>query len=257
MAAGTVSRGCRDGHFGELPLLERGTFVSPFLGESVQFTVPETLTLGRGHRWFLFPLLVGQQDRRPMAWEARLDAPSFPLDHDVRVRIKLAYRYGLENSYELVVEPESPKAGPFTRIEAKWVKGGDAVSTGSNQEVPIFYTRHHGQPKMLKPFVSAASGMARLSDEKFGHSRRLPRDLVTRSKRRDSAVGSSTGVPGIPELLAATLGQVRTLNIHQLPRVLEILALLHEDAPESIVTNFWRLMTRPLITAICIRRQLR
>jgi CspA family cold shock protein len=28
----------RDGHFGELPLLERGTFVDPFLGDAVQFT---------------------------------------------------------------------------------------------------------------------------------------------------------------------------------------------------------------------------
>lgn len=228
----------RDGHFGELPLLERGTFVSPFLGESVQFTVPETLTLGRGHRWFLFPLLVGQQDRRPMAWEARLDAPSFPLDHDVRVRIKLAYRYGLENSYELVVEPESPKAGPFTRIEAKWVKGGDAVSTGSNQEVPIFYTAPW-TAEDAKTFVSAASNLARLSDEKFGRFLfAVCRGIWSQGRSVATApLEVQQAFPGFRSSLLQTLGQVRTLNIHQLPRVLEILALLHEDAPESIVTQ--------------------
>lgn len=228
----------RDGHFGELPLLQRGTFVSPFLGESVHFTVPETLTLGRGHRWFLFPLLVGQQDRRPMAWEARLDAPSFPLDHDVRVRIKLAYRYGLENSYELVVEPESPNATPFTRIEAKWVKGGDAVSTGSNQEVPIFCTAPW-TAEDAKTFVSAASNLARLSDEKFGRFLfAVCRGIWSQGRSIATApLEVQQAFPGFRNSMLQTLGQVRTLNIHQLPRVLEILALLHEDAPESIVTQ--------------------
>jgi|JI9StandDraft_2_1071091.scaffolds.fasta_scaffold00020_46 cold shock CspA family protein len=228
----------RSGHFGELPLLEQGTFVDPFLGESVQFTVPETLTLGRGHRWFLFPLLIGQQDRRPMAWEARLDSPSFPLDHDVRVRLKLAYRYGLENSYELVVEPESLEVAPFTRIEAKWVKGGDAVSTGSNQEAPIFCTAPW-TAEDAKTFVSAASNLARLSDEKFGRFLfAVCRGIWSQGRSIATApLEVQQAFPGFRSFLLLTLGQARTLNIHQLPRVLEILALLHEDAPESIVSQ--------------------
>lgn len=228
----------RDGHFGELPLLERGTFVSPFLGESVQFIVSETLTLGRGHRWFLFPLLVGQQDRRPMAWEARLDSPSFPLDHDVRVRLKLAYRYGLENSYELVVEPESPKTAPFTRIEAKWVKGGNAASTGSKQEVPIFCTAPW-TAEDAKTFVSAASNLARLSDEKFGRFLfAVCRGIWSQGRSIATApLEVQQAFSGFRASLLLALGQMRTLNIHKLPRVLEILALLHEDAPESIVSQ--------------------
>ena len=154
------------------------------------------------------------------------------------MRIKLAYRYGLENSYELVVEPESPKAGPFTRIEAKWVKGGDAVSTGSNQEVPIFYTAPW-TAEDAKTFVSAASNLARLSDEKFGRFLfAVCRGIWSQGRSVATApLEVQQAFPGFRSSLLQTLGQVRTLNIHQLPRVLEILALLHEDAPESIVTQ--------------------
>lgn len=228
----------RDGHFGELPLLERGTFVSPHFGKPVQFTVPETLTLGRGHRWFLFPLLVGQQSRRPMAWAARLDSPTFPLDHDIRVRLKLAYRYGLENSYELVVEPESLEAPPFTCIEAKWVKGGDAASTGSNQEVPIF-CKALWTAEDAKKFISAASDLARLGDEKFGRFLfAVCRGIWSEGRSIATApLEVQQAFLGFRSSLLLALGQARISNIHQLPHVLEILALLHEDAPESIVSQ--------------------
>jgi len=228
----------RDGHFGELPLLARGTFVDPFLGESVTFIVPETLTLGRGHRWFSFPLLVGQQDRRPIAWEARLDAPSFPLDHDVRVRLRLAYRYGLDNSYELVVEPESLEKVPFTRVEAKWVRGGDATSDGSSQEVPIFCTAPW-TAEDAKTFASAASSLARLNDVKFGRFLfAVCRGIW--SQGRSIATGPQEvqqGFIGFRDTLLLALDQTQPFNVHQLPRVLEILVLLHEDAPESIVDH--------------------
>ncbi len=110
----------RDGHFGELPLLERGTFVDPFLGDAVRFKVPETLTLARGHRWFSFPLRVGRQGGRAVSWEARLDSAAFPLDHDVFARLTLTVlplRSG--NGYELPLwSSESADDAPFARVEA-------------------------------------------------------------------------------------------------------------------------------------------
>lgn len=106
--------------------------------------MPETLTLARGHRWFSFPLRIGRQGRRPVAWQARLDSAAFPLDHDVRARLKLSYRYGLDNSYELAVEPASADDAPFARVEAKWIRSGEdsssslaspshAISSGATQ----------------------------------------------------------------------------------------------------------------------------
>lgn len=225
----------RDGHFGELPLLERGTFIDPFLGESVQFTVPETLTLGRGHRWFSFPLRVGQQDRRPIAWEARLDSPAFPLDHDVRVRLKLAYRYGLDNSYELVVEPESQENATFTRVEAKWVKGGNTLSTGS-REAPVFYSAQW-TAEDARTFISATCSLARLNDEKFGRFLfAVCRGIWSQGRSIATAPQEvQQAFPGFRNSLLLALGKAQTFTVHHLPRVLEILALLHEDAPEDMV----------------------
>ena len=227
----------RDGHFGELPLLARGTFVDPFLGESVQFTVPETLTLGRGHRWFSFPLLVGQQDRRPIAWEARLDSPALPLDHDVRARLKLAYRYGLDNSYELIVEPESQESAPFLRLEAKWIKGGERFSATAAQVAPVFDTASWSS-KDAERFLKV---ITRCLNRPNGDDFEKIVVAITRicwSQGRSIATAPPAikeAFPVILEGLLLELGKITALDIKRVPRVLEVLTLLHEDAPEEIV----------------------
>lgn len=224
----------RDGHFGELPLLERGTFVDPFLGDAVQFTVPEDLMLGRRHRWFSFPLLVGRQGRRPVAWEARLDSPSFPLDHDVRARLRLFYRYGLDNSYELFVEPASPNDAPFARVEAKWVKGGEAATTALSRE-PLARERVPWRDGDAERLLDAARSIHRLSDE--GYAKRL--FGVTRACWSEGR-SLATAPAGVKRIFPTFCRQLldalpAELSVHDMPRALEVLALLHEDAPPEVV----------------------
>jgi cold shock CspA family protein len=224
----------RDGHFGELPLLERGTFVDPFLGDAMQFTVPETLTLGRGHRWFSFPLLVGRQGRRPVAWEARLDSPAFPLDHDVRARLRLSYRYGLDTSYELAVEPASPDDAPFARVKAKWIKGGEDATTSLARE-PLPLERRPWERVGTESFLDAARSLRHLHDERsakrlFGLTRACwseGRSLAT------APAGVQRMFSGFRDQLLGALPP--ELNVHDMPRALEILALLHEDAPTEVI----------------------
>jgi cold shock CspA family protein len=223
----------RDGHFGELPLLERGTFVDPFLGDAVQFTVPEDLTLGRGHRWFSFPLLVGRQGRRPVAWEARLDSPAFPLDHDVRARLRLSYRYGIDNSYELSVEPAFPDDAPFARVDAKWVKGGES-STATLPRDPLPLERATWDQAGTASFLDAARSLHRLGDE--GYARFL--FAVTRacwSQGRSLA----TAPLSVQRVFSSFCKQLldalpAELNAWEIPRALEVLSLLHEDAPAEV-----------------------
>ena len=224
----------RDGHFGELPLLERGTFVDPFLGDAVQFTVPEDLTLGRGHRWFSFPLLVGRQGRRPVAWEARLDSPAFPLDHDVRARLRLSYRYGLDNSYELSVEPASPDDSPFARVEAKWVKGGEAATTALTREpLPLEYMPW--EQRGTADFVDATRSLHRLGDEKYARFLfAVTRACWSQGRSLSTAPASVQRV--FPSFCRQLLDALPAeLSVHDIPRALEVLALLHEDAPPEVV----------------------
>ncbi|MEF8701259.1 MAG: DUF2357 domain-containing protein [Candidatus Accumulibacter sp. UW20] len=223
----------RDGHFGELPLLERGTFVDPFLGDAVQFTVPEHLTLGRGHRWFSFPLLVGRQGRRPVAWEARLDSPAFPLDHDVRARLRLSYRYGLDNSYELTVEPALPHDAPFARVEAKWIKGGE-IATALVAREPLPLERRPWDRVGTESFLNAARSL-HLHDER--NAKRL--FALTRacwSEGRSLATAPADVhrmFDGFRDQLLNALPP--KLSVHDMPRALEILSLLHEDAPTEVI----------------------
>ncbi len=224
----------RDGHFGELPLLDRGTFVDPFLGDAVQFTVPETLTLARGHRWFSFPLRVGRQGRRPVAWEARLDSAAFPLDHDVRARLKLSYRYGLDNSYELAVEPASADDAPFARVEARWIKGGEDPRLPSTRE-PLPLQRTPWDQAGTSSFLDAARSLHRLGDERYAKFL----FAVTRacwSQGRSLATAPPEVQRIFPDFCRQLLEALPPeLSIQEMPRVLEVLALLHEDAPPGVV----------------------
>lgn len=224
----------RDGHFGELPLLESGTFVDPFLGEAVQFTVPETLTLARGQPWFSFPLRVGRQGRRPIAWEARLDSAAFPLDHDVHARLKLSYRYGLDKSYDLAVEPASPDDAPFARVEAKWIKGGeDSKSPPTRQRLTLQCMPW--DPAGASSFLEAAGSLQRLGNEKYD------RFLFAVTRSCWSQGRSLTAAPpevqrNFPDFSRHLMEALPPeLNVEDIPFALEVLVLLHEDAPSEVI----------------------
>jgi len=230
----------RDGHFGELPLLERGTFVDPFLGDAVQFTVPETLTLARGNRWFSFPLLPGRQGRRPIAWEARLESPAFPLDHDVHACLKLSYRYGLDNSYELAVQPASADDAPFARVEAKWIKGGDNATTTLTRE-PLALERMPWELEGTAKFLDAARSLHRLDNEGYG------KFLFAVTRACWSHGRSLATAPAAVQHTFATFRKKLLdalppeMNAHDMPRALEVLSLLHEDAPPEVVGRLLKL----------------
>jgi cold shock CspA family protein len=223
----------RDGHFGELPLLERGTFVDPFLGAAKEFTVPETLTLARGHPWFSFPLLVGRQGRRPVAWEARLDSPAFPLDHDIRARLRLSYRYGFDNSYELAVEPASAEDAPFARVQAKWIKGGEGATAAGARE-PLQLEGRPWDRAVTESFLGVA-GSLNLRDERYA-KRLFGLTRACWSEGRSLA----TAPAGVQRMFADFRDQLLNalpprLSVHDMPRALEVLMLLHEDAPLEVV----------------------
>lgn len=225
----------RDGHFGELPLLERGTFVDPFLGEAVQFTVPESLTLGRGHRWFSFPLLVGRQGRRPVAWEARLDSPAFPLDDDVGARLRLSYRYGLDNSYELAVEPASEDDATFRPVKAKWVKGGEGSTTTLTRE-PLARSIKPWTAKEEKYFYDFVRNGCRRFFDNPGEHWRLDKVRTCWSEGRSLATAPRDVQRDFLVLRNQLLGSVpHDMSARDVPPALIVLSLFHEDAPQEVV----------------------
>ena len=232
----------RDGHYGELQLLERGMFVDPFLGKDEKFTIPEKLMLKRGELWYSFPLLIGRQDRRPIAWEARLESSAFPLDRDVDVELQLSYRYGDESSYELSVVPVAEKIAPFARIVAKWTNV-EATAVELLPREPFLFTSSNWETMDAKNFLYDARFVARIDDQRIS-------DSIYKTTRKCWSNGRSIATapvdvqqvfPSFRDHLFHIVSQSRIQAAHQIPRALEILVLLHADAPTDLIQLILRL----------------
>ena len=105
----------RDGFYDEFEIMG-ATDIDARLGEVRDVEIEETLTLPAGHAHYTLPLVAGRANRRPSQVDFRLDSSSFPLNADTPIRLRLHYRYGVENGYELTVVPEIPSSAPFQRI---------------------------------------------------------------------------------------------------------------------------------------------
>ena len=232
----------RDGHYGELQLLKSGMFIDPFLGKEEQFTIPEKLTLQSGKKWFSFPLIMGRQDRRPIAWEARLESSAFPLDRNVEVELQLSYRYGLENSYQLSVVPVAKDNAPFERIVAKWIRGRVSVNASSSNE-PFMFQSSPWVQEDSERFVSAVQSLARIDDDKFGKFLfAITRSCWSQGRSIASAPLNAQQVfPDFRDHLFHLVSQSSIQTAQKVPRALEILVLLHVDAPTKLIELLLRL----------------
>ena len=231
-----------DGHYSELQLLKCGVFIDPFLGKEEQFTIPEKLTLQSGKKWFSFPLLLGRQDRRPIAWEARLESSAFPLDRNVEVELQLSYRYGLENSYQLSVVPVAKEDAPFERIVAKWTSESMPINAPSSND-PITFQSLPWTETDSEKFVSATKSVTRIDDEKFGKFLfAITRGCWSQGRCIASAPLKVQQVfPSFRDYLFHIVSQSSIQTAKNIPRALEILVLLHEDAPSAVIGDLLRL----------------
>jgi len=223
----------RDGHFGELHLLDEDAVVDPFLGEARAFTVNEPLVLGRGQPWFSFPLLMGRSGTRPLAWEARVESTEFPLAENVPVSLRLEYCYGLEASYKLMLEPGAN--APFGRLQARWVTAAERGPRGDMAEVPssrlLTWTDED-----VRRFVEAAGKVSR-----GVHDERFRRYLYGVTRACWSSGRSLAGAPvAVVTAYRALVSEMQKDLSHKqtspeaVPPALELLCLLHEDAPAEI-----------------------
>ena len=119
----------KDGLYSELELIS-GKSVDVKLGSVHTVDVAKSIVLQEGKPYYEFSLVAGRANRRPVPVDLRLESSVFPLIEDVPVQLRIQYRYGVENSYNLSVIPQKPGSAPFERIEAL------CSNPGSGAEVP-------------------------------------------------------------------------------------------------------------------------
>ena len=115
----------RDGLFDEIELM-RDVRVSASLGAEHIVDVAETLVLPGSETSYQFSLVAGRANRRPIPVDIQLGSTSFPLAEDTPVRLRLTYRYGVDNGYDLSVIATEPSAR-FSELKGTWVSSGGAV----------------------------------------------------------------------------------------------------------------------------------
>ena len=90
------------------------------MGADNEHVVEERLVLKAGEKEFRFPLKKKGIGRTSSLIEAYITDKSFPLDHDVIVKLSVKYKYGFDNSYELTLRPENPQEKVFDEIVVEW-----------------------------------------------------------------------------------------------------------------------------------------
>lgn len=109
----------KNGNYAQLQLV--GDDVSfDVMGEDNEHVVEERLVLKAYEKEFRFPLKKKDISRTSSLIEAYITDRSFPLDHDVIVKLFVKYKYGLDNSYELTLRPENPNETAFEEIVVEW-----------------------------------------------------------------------------------------------------------------------------------------
>lgn len=96
----------KNGHFGELELINNKS-VENIMGNEEIIKIQETLLLSKEHKYYDFPLIKASTGKNNIELNVKITSESFPLNYDLEVELAVKYKYGYENSYELIVNPKN------------------------------------------------------------------------------------------------------------------------------------------------------
>lgn len=123
----------KDGHYSKLELIKNES-IENIMGIEKVIEVPEILTLEKGHKSYRFPL-IKEVNKNSLDFNAILKNKAFPLKEDIQVRLSINYKYGDENSYELIVTPIN--TDEFSKIIAEWEEELEFKKENKYPAIPI------------------------------------------------------------------------------------------------------------------------
>jgi len=116
-------KGYLRGYYRRIPLVSRGTTITPIRGRSVRIPIGEQFTLPAGRRFYQFPLYRGEHAAE-LKFSARLDSPVFPLKKDTPCELILQFQYGDDEPYVLTF---TPRDRSFPPVRATWRRTGEKI----------------------------------------------------------------------------------------------------------------------------------
>jgi hypothetical protein len=132
----------RDGVFDEFQLVGE-KLIDPVtvLGRYEPHDIREEFALGAKSDSFRFPLIIGSNNRSTLNYDAFIHSDAFPLRQEIPVHMRVSYRYGIEDSYDLRLFPAVPENAPFTELTVEWKKEqtkSDSQLVDAHSMVPSF-----------------------------------------------------------------------------------------------------------------------
>jgi cold shock CspA family protein len=199
----------KDGRYDELVLIKDESIST--MGEVKIIQVQDNLILEGGHTNYRFPLHIGSAGRGSEDNLAVIEHESFPLKSSLPVHLTIRYRYGVENSYELIVTPVERECAPFESITASWRKQDYEPK---ENEIPAF-PRTEWDEASLRQVINYV-------EEVFGKVERFFERRVTAS-------------------MNATDGDVKYFEkeLFRVIRMLQVIVLTESDEARAFADRFY------------------
>ena len=104
---------------GQFDLIKEGQAITPIVGGETHIKIPETFQLKKGVSRYEFDLLKG--DGSTISRYSAIIQNDVVVEKDIICRLKLTYRYGAEQPYELIFEPiQESDQRYFKARKVKW-----------------------------------------------------------------------------------------------------------------------------------------
>ncbi len=146
----------KDGHFSKIELIKENMFkdVRSTLYKEEIIPVEDEFTLIPGKNEYLLPLDRQIMSEISQEKVACLRSPCFPLRESVRVKFEVHYKYGDEESYQLIAKPVGK--APFELVTNEWQ---DVKSLGSTYVTFNSYRTKQADEKTVLRTIEAFNEM--------------------------------------------------------------------------------------------------
>lgn len=148
----------KEGHYEEIELIKDDVSFD-VMGQCNEYRVPGEMLLVSGIKEFRFPLKKEDISKNAAVIEAYVTDKSFPLQENVKVELLVKYKYGFDNSYELVLKPIDGEKAPFDEIVVEW-KSRDKIKVA---KYPI-YPELTNYDKVLKDISKVQKRFCSIED---------------------------------------------------------------------------------------------
>ena len=109
--------------YGKFDLVSQAT-VLPNFNSVQEIRIPNTFTLVKGRRSYHFDLVQNDMNSK-LRYEAVISHSAFPLKENVVCNLRMTYRYGAEEPYELLFVPLNKKQAGFSEVKVQWKRKTD------------------------------------------------------------------------------------------------------------------------------------